>query len=137
MNFRNIPLLLHLTHKTLHLEAANKRIGKGPRCSIIGCRCPPVNSQQSSTQDKSSDKNQDSAETAEGSTILSTSSGAPNSTDSANAPEQTIDPSDQGTSSAVVPEQTTITSPQGKISIMKSLPMNFYIDTIIIPSICS
>jgi hypothetical protein len=137
MNFRNIPLLLHLTHKTLHLVAANKRIGKGTRCSIIGCRCPPVNSQQSSTQDKSSDKNQDSAEMAEGSTILSTSSGAPNSTDSANAPEQTIDPSDQGTSSAVVPEQTTITSPQGKISIMKSLPMNFYIDTIIIPSICS
>jgi len=37
--------------------------------------------------------------------------------DPADAPEQTIDPSDQGTSSGVVPEQTTIISSQGKISI--------------------
>jgi len=57
--------------------------------------------------------------------------------DPADAPKQTIDPSNQGTSSAVVREQTTIASPQGKISIIKSLPMNFYTDTIIILSICS
>jgi hypothetical protein len=42
----------------------------------------------------------------------------------ADAPEQTIDPSDQGTSSAIILEQTTVTPSQGKILIMKSLVMN-------------
>jgi hypothetical protein len=79
INFRNIPLLLYLIHKTLHLVAANQRISKGPRCSIIGCRCPPINNQVSSTQEKSPYKHQDSTGMAESSTILSTSSDAPNS----------------------------------------------------------
>jgi len=55
----------------------------------------------------------------------------------ADAPEQTIDPFNQGTSSVVDPEQATIASPEGKISIIKSLLMNFYTNTIIILSICS
>jgi hypothetical protein len=79
MNFRNIHLLLYLTHKTLRLVAANQRIDKGPRCSIIGCRCPPINNQPSSTQEKSPYKQQDLAETTKSRTILSTSSSAPNS----------------------------------------------------------
>ena len=56
MNFRNILLLSHLTHQTLHFVAANQRISKGSRCSNISCRCPLVNSRQSPVQEKSSNK---------------------------------------------------------------------------------
>jgi len=45
--------------------------------------------------------------------------------DSADAPELTIDPLNQGTSSAVILKQATITPPQGKVLIIKLLPMNF------------
>jgi hypothetical protein len=98
---------------------------------------PPVNSQPSSTKEKSPYKHQDLAKMTESSTILSTSSSAQIQADPADAPERTIDPFDQGTSSVVVPEQATIASPQGKIPIIKSLPMNFYTNTIIILSIYS
>ena len=57
--------------------------------------------------------------------------------DLADAPEQTVDPLDQGTSSAIASEQTTITLPQGKVSIIKLLPMNLYINIVITLSIFS
>jgi hypothetical protein len=44
---------------------------------------------------------------AESSTNFSTSSNAQTHADPTDAPEQTIDPLDQGTSSTVVPEQAT------------------------------
>ena len=46
MNFKNIPLLPYLTQKTLCLVAANQRIGKGPKCPIIECRCHQSTSSQ-------------------------------------------------------------------------------------------
>jgi len=80
--------------------------------------------QQSSIQAESSDKHQDSAKTAK-ITPSSPPQPAPQSqAEPADAPEQTIDPSDQGTSSAIILEQTTVTPSQGKILIMKSLVMN-------------
>jgi hypothetical protein len=39
----------------------------------------------------------------------------------ADAPEQTIDPSDQGMSSVVVPKQTTIAPTQSKILIIQEV----------------
>jgi hypothetical protein len=43
----------------------------------------------------------------------------PSQSESADAREQTIDPSDQGMSSAVVPKQTTIALAQGKIFVIQ------------------
>ena len=46
MNFRSIFLPLYPIHKTfVRLVAANQCIGKGPRCSIIRCRCSPAKAQ--------------------------------------------------------------------------------------------
>jgi hypothetical protein len=45
----------------------------------------------------------------------------PNQSEPADAPEQTIDPSDQGTSSTVVPETMTIASTQGIILAIQEI----------------
>jgi len=124
MNFRNIRLLLYLTHKTSYFVAANQRIGKDPRCSS-GADAPQ------STASKAQPKRKAPTSTNSQPKWQKAAPSSPShlmpqiQADPTDAPEQTIDPSDQGTSSAVAPKQTITVFLQGKISIMKSLLMNF------------
>jgi len=106
---------------------------QGPKVLNHQVPNPLVDDQPSPSQEKSPQKYQDSTETAESSTNFSTSSSAQIHADPVEAPEQTVDALDQGMSSAIVPKQATTISPQGKIIIIKSLPMNFYTNTIVHP----
>jgi len=49
----------------------------------------------------------------------------------ADVSEQITDPADLDTSSAVPPKETVTIPPQGKVSTTESLPMTFFINTIV------